>query len=252
MALELARTIEQSRQAASGNLRNGSVADDRIREHVRIVAGPQPYVHNHYAADRFFHFDLGSGRVTNVYGQRFLRATGNFLRSLQENLTRELGEGAAAALYDIGFQWGDADFKSFVPRIEQEYECAFEKLAMGAMLESWWWPFRAAGWGVWSHDFSHSRAGLIFVDLEESAVAAAIGRSEKPQCHLYAGLFAAVFGCLAQRRLACVELECAAKGDSNCRFLVAAKRRTEAAAAERDAGASACEIADRLAAMPSA
>ncbi len=83
MPLELARTPEQARQAIAENLRNSSVADDRIREHVRIVAGLQPYDHSHFAADRFFQFDSSAAVVTNVYGQRMLRVTGNLLRSLR-------------------------------------------------------------------------------------------------------------------------------------------------------------------------
>jgi predicted hydrocarbon binding protein len=226
------------------------VADDRIREHVRIVAGPQPYDHGHYAADRFFQFDAASGAISNVYGQRLLRVSGNFARSLRDSLTRELGDRAADALYDIGFRWGEADMKSFVPRIEQEYECAFEKLAMGPMLESWWWPFRAAGWGVWRYDFSHTRAGLVFVELSGSAMVDAAEPANKPQCHLYSGLYAAVFSHLAQRKLACVELECAARGDSQCRFLVTGKRRADEAAVERDAGAAVEDIINKLADAP--
>jgi predicted hydrocarbon binding protein len=250
MALELARTPEQARQALSAKLRNPSVADDRIREHIRIVAGPQPYEHSHYAADRFFQFDAASGTLNNVYGQRLLRVGADFARALRESLVRELGDRAAEALYDIGFRWGEADMKSFVPRIEQEYECAFEKLAMGPMLESWWWPFRAAGWGVWRYDFSQTRAGLVFVELYGSATADPGEQTEKPRCDLYAGLYAAAFSHLAQRKLVCVELECAARGDSHCRFLVTAKRRADAAAAERDAGASVEDIINKLADVP--
>lgn len=251
MPLELARTPEQSRQAIAEKLRNSSVADDRIREHVRIVAGPQPYDHSHFAADRYFQFDSSSAVVTNVYGQRMLRVTGNLLRTLRGALKRELGDGAAAAMYDIGVRWAEADMKSFMPRIEQEYECRFEKLAMGAMLESWWWPFRAAGWGVWRYDFAYARCGLVVVELNNSATVETKGECDKPACDLYAGLYAAVFGDLAQRELACVELECTAKGDASCRFLVAAKKRIEAARTQRDAGAPAAEIVAKLETMPS-
>lgn len=249
MALELARTPEQGRQTHAKNLRNPLVADDRIREHVRIVAGPQPFDHSHFANDRFFQFDLASGTTTNVYGQRVLRVTGNFLRSLRQTLVQELGDRAKSVLYDVGYRWGEIDIKSFATRIEREYECSFEKLAMGVMLESWWWPFRAAGWGAWQYDFSHTRNGLVFVDLRQSATADTAGSSEESQCHLYAGLFAATFGHLAQRKLACLELDCAAKGDSHCRFLVATERRIEAATTERQAGATIEQIVTKLTEM---
>jgi predicted hydrocarbon binding protein len=249
MPLELTRTVEEAREHLSSHLRNETVDDARIREHVRIVAGPQPYDHCHFAADQFFQFDATSGAASNIHGQRLLRVTDNFLRSLSRALNDELGERAPETLYRIGRRWGDADVKAFVPRIEQEYGCAFDKLGMGAMLESWWWPLRASGWGVWRYDFSHSRNGLVLVELRDSAAAQAAGKTGKPACHLYAGLFAAVFGFLARRELVCAELECVAKGDSQCRFLVATQRRIEVAVSHRDAGATTDEIVRKISSL---
>src|SRR5260221_8286496 len=138
MPLELARTPEQVRENLTRNLRSAS-ADDQIRGHVRLVTGPQPYAHNHYAADRFFHFDPAAGAVHDVYGRRLLRVTGNFLQALTATLEREAGPAAPDVLYKIGFAWGTADIKAFVERVQQEYEVEFDKLGMGVMLESWWW-----------------------------------------------------------------------------------------------------------------
>jgi uncharacterized protein len=246
MPLELARTVKEARDHLSSHLRNETATDDRIREHVRIVAGPQPYDHCHYAADQFLQFDATAAAVTNVYGQRLLRVTDNFIRALTRALTDELGARAGEAMYAIGKRWGEADMKAFVPRVEQEYGCAFDKLGMGVMLETWWWPLRAAGWGVWRHDFSHSRIGLVFVDLHHSVAAQSAGKTGKPACHLYAGLYSAVFGFLAHRELACTELECVAKGDAQCRFLIAAPRRIEVALSLRESGATIDQIVRKI------
>src|SRR5437588_168933 len=86
MSLELARTPELTRDALARNLRSADVADDSRRDHIRIVTGPQPYRHAHHAAEQFFQFDAPAGVVRNVYGQRVLRVTGNFLRSLAKSL----------------------------------------------------------------------------------------------------------------------------------------------------------------------
>jgi uncharacterized protein len=251
MPLELTRTVADSRDQLSKHLRHETAADDRIREHVRIVAGPQPYDHCHYAADQFIQFDAESAGLTNVYGQRLLRVTDNFFRALQRALGDELGDRAGEVLYRIGKRWGEADIKTFVPRVEQEFGCVFDKLAMGVMLETWWWPMRAAGWGVWRHDFNQSRLGLVFVDLRESVAAQAAGKTGKPACHLYAGLFAAMFGFLARRELACAEIECTAKGDAQCRFLVATPRRIEVAVSHRDAGATIDQIVRKISSLSS-
>ena len=248
MPLEIARTPADVREQLKRHLRTDS-ADDVIRDNVRLVLGPQPYKHNHFSAAEFFRFDPARGAVQNIYGQRLLRMTTSFARALTATLEREFGAGPAGELlYRTGFAWGAADMQAFAERVRQEYEVEFEKMGMGAMLESWWWPLRAAGWGVWRYDFRHARNGLILVDLEEGLLAHARSDADRPICHLYAGLFAAAFSHLAHRDLGGMELSCTAAGGGRCQFLIATAKRIEAATAWRDEGISVEEIMKRLAA----
>jgi predicted hydrocarbon binding protein len=246
MPLELARTKEMTREQLTRTLRNATVADDRTRDHVRIIAGPQPYRHAHYSADQFFQADSRAGIVTNIYGQRVLRGTLDYLGALTRALNARDPAKAAAVLYRIGRTWGEANIREFAPRIAQEYEVEFEKLGMGVMLESWWWPLRASGWGRWQCDFRHSRRGLVLINLFESAAAAAVGRTGAVACHLYAGLFASAFSFLARRELACVELACVSRGDSKCGFLVASPGRIDAATIQREQGVASELIVEQL------
>jgi predicted hydrocarbon binding protein len=246
MALELARTPDLIREQLTRRLRNATVADDRVRDHVRIITGPQPYRHGHYAADQFFQADPRAGVVTNIYGQRMLRGTLHYLRALARALVAQGPDKATAVLSKIGRAWGEANIREFAPRIAQEYEVEFDKLGMGVMLESWWWPLRASGWGRWRCDFRHSRRGLVHIDLFESAMAEAVGQTGAVACHLYAGLFASAFSFLARRDLACVELACVSRGDPKCRFLVASAARADTAAVQRDQGATAEQIVEQL------
>src|SRR5262245_23490875 len=183
--LELARTPEMTRDALARSLRNAAVADDARRDHVRIVTGPQPYRHAHYAAEQFFQFEAAKGIVSNVYGQRVLRVTSNFIRSLATSLADHATERTDHLFYQLGRPWGTASMREFAPRIEQEYEIDFTKMSMGTMLESWWWQMRAAGWGHWHYDFKHAKSGLVFVDLHDSAVVAALGKVGTIACYLY-------------------------------------------------------------------
>jgi uncharacterized protein len=252
MPLELARTPEMTRDALARHLRNPDVADDSRRDHIRIVTGPQPYRHAHHAAEQFFQFDGPAGAVRNVYGQRMLRVTGNFLRSLAKSLADHATERTDHIFYQLGRSWGAAAMKDFIPRIEQEYEIEFSKLGMGMMLESWWWSMRAGGWGNWRYDFRHAKSGLVFIDLYDSAVVGALGQIGTISCYLYAGLYAAAFSHLAHRDLACIELQCAARGDSHCKFLVATPQRVDAAAGQRNEGARVEQIIERLTATSAA
>jgi uncharacterized protein len=246
MALELARTPESSRESLARSLRNPLVADDRVRDHVRIVTGPQPYRHAHYSADQFFQTDVAAGTVHNVYGQRALRASNYFLRALIESLDEQTPARKGELLYRIGRAWGERIMAEFAPRIAQEYEVEFEKLGIGMMLESWWWPLRAGGWGTCCFRFDRARSGIVSVQLNGSAAADGV-RSETVACDLYAGLFAAAFSRLAHRELTCVELECAAKGGPHCTFVVAAPSRAKNAIACRDEGANVEQILEKIA-----
>ena len=252
MPLELARTPEMTRDALARSLRNPAVADDARRDHIRIVTGPQPYRHAHFAAEQFFQFDAPAGVVRNVYGQRVLRVTGNFLRALAKSIGDRANERADHIFYQLGRAWGAASMKDFTPRIEQEYEIEFSKMGMGMMLESWWWSLRAAGWGTWHYDFRHARNGLVFIDLHDSAMVAALGQVGAVSCYLYSGLYAAAFSHLAHRDLACIELQCAARGESHCKFLVATPQRVDAAAGQRNEGARVEQIIERLTATSAA
>jgi len=252
MPLEFARTPEMTRDEIARRLRNPAVADDIRRDYLRIVTGPQPYRHAHYDAEQFFQFDAPAGVVRNIYGQRMLRVTGNFLRALAKSLADHATARTDHLFYQLGRNWGAASMKEFTPRIEQEFEIDFTKMGMGVMLESWWWQMRAAGWGNWHYDFRHARKGLVFVDLHDSAVVAALGQVGTTACYLYSGLFAAAFSHLAHRDLACIELQCAARGDSHCKFLVATPQRVDAAAGQRNEGARAEQIIERLTATSAA
>src|SRR5947209_4720632 len=142
MPLEIARTADDVRDHLARHLRSAG-ADDETRDHVRVVTGPQPYKHTHYAADEFFTLDAATGAVRNIYGHRLLRTTGNFFRALHEALGQAAGAEAGELLYRTGFSWGAADMRAFAGRVQQEYEVAFEQLGMAQMLETWWWPLRA-------------------------------------------------------------------------------------------------------------
>ncbi len=222
-------------------------AKGELRDHVHVgPVGPQPIKHNHYYDDRFFQHDAQNGMVRNVYGQRIIRMSEDFIVSLFGGLEEVVGDAAGEILYKAGFLWGLEDMAGFVPRVQTEFEVAFEKLNMGFMLETWWWPLQIEGWGTWRYDFRQHKQGLIFIDLYEAAVAKSLGEVGKVVCHFYAGLFAATFSVLAKRELSCTEIQCSSTDGDACRFLISTSKRVNAAASWRNEGASSMEIQQKL------
>lgn len=227
-------------------LRNDSVADDHIRDRVRVVPGPQPYHHNHYYDEKFFIREARKGIVKNVYGQRVLYVTEEFVTGLLAGLEQEVGDAAGEIMYRCGYQWGLEDMKSFTARAQAEFEVQFNKLWMGMMLENWWWPLQIEGWGAWRFDFKQGKQGLIFIDVFESAVAQSLGDIGKVACYFYAGMFAAVFSVLSKRELSAIEIQCYSMGEDYCKFLVATNKRVNAAAFWRNEGATSKDIVKKV------
>ena len=205
---------------------------------------------NYYNDEDFNRPDPARGTIRDAIGRRLVRASAELLAGLPTALARE-GAAAGDVLYKVGRRWGDADFRAFSARVPKEFGVAsLEQMHFQVMLETWRWPFTAAGWGTWRYDFRRARIGLPVVELTNSVTVT--GHAEKPVCNLYAGLFAAVFSALAKRDLVGVELQCAAAGAEDCRFLVASSAKADAAAKLRDDGVPAEDILDQLAAPPPA
>jgi hypothetical protein len=245
MSLELARSTQQTLEHIIERLRHAEVADDHRRDHLRIVTGPQPYRHSYYSRDQFLFFDACKGTIQTVYGQRAFLTTGNFFRSLVEVLAGHGDSRVDELLEKIGRNWSEAMFRDLVPRVEQEFEIQFDKMSLGMVIQTWWWPMRACGWGDCHVDLRHSRKGLVRIEVRESALVRAMGQVGRPICSWYAGMFAGIFSKLARRELSAVEVSCAAAGADRCVFLVGNPARIRDARQARDEGSSVETIIER-------
>ena len=202
-------------------------------------------LHNYYRASRFLRREA-EGRLTNAYGQRLMLVTEDFIVGYQVALEEEVGDAAGEIMYRCGFEWGRQDIVGFEQRFTEEFGMGVNDAKFGMMLETWWWPLQAAGWGAWRYDLSHRKEGLVFVDLFDSAVARSLGNVGKVVCHYYAGLFAAVFGHLARRELSGIEIQCYSMGEEYCKFLIGSSKRINSAQFWVAEGATAQEIVSRL------
>ncbi|HEY1068044.1 MAG TPA: V4R domain-containing protein [Pirellulales bacterium] len=221
-------------------------ADGEQHDGVRVVSGQQPFLHNHYYDRKFFQHNAAEGVVTNVYGQRCLRVSEDFVVAILGGLEEEVGDAAGEIMYKCGYEWGMEDMKSYSARAQAEFETNVAKMNMGLILETWWWPLTIEGWGTWRYDFTQTKQGLMFVDLYESAVAQSLGDVGKVVCYFYAGLFAAVFSSLTRKPLNCIEIQCYSMGEDYCKFLIAGEKRVNAAAFWRTEGATTRDILKKV------
>jgi uncharacterized protein len=214
------------------------------------TAAVQPVRLNYFNDEDYFHSEPTHGAVHDAVGRRLVRASVDWLAGLSIALAG-VGANVDTVMYKLGRRWGDADFRAFAERAPREFGVAgLEQMHFQVMLESWRWPLTAAGWGTWQYDFRRARVGLPVVNLSNSVLCAVaeLNGDRKPACHLYAGLFGAVFTALAKRELSALELQCAATGADGCRILVASASRISTATMLRDEGMLAEDILERLSA----
>ena len=206
---------------------------------------PPAVLHNYYETNKFLRREA-EGRLVNANNQRMMLVTEDFIVGYQVALEEEVGDAAGEIMYRCGLEWGKLDIAGFEQRFTEEFGMGVNDAKFGMMLESWWWPLQAAGWGAWKYDLSHRKEGLVFVDLYDSAVAKSLGNVGKVVCHYYAGMFAAVFGHLARRELSAIEIQCYSMGEDYCKFLIGSSKRINAAQFWVAEGARVDEIVSRL------
>jgi predicted hydrocarbon binding protein len=241
---------EKSDTRSVAMLRRPGVGDGVTKPVIEARPGVQPYKHNHYHDQEFYRHDPARGTLHNPYGQRLMRVGEDFMVAMLGSLEDEVGQsGAREIMYKCGYQWGMHDMRTFLGRMQAEFEADLARMRVDFLMETWWWPFNITGWGGWRYDFRQRDKGLIYIDLYESAVAQSLGDVGAVVCYFYAGLFASAFSVLSRRSLGSVEMACYATGEDHCRFVVADYDRVNAAAFWRGEGATAKDISKKLSAM---
>ncbi|HIK38748.1 MAG: 4-vinyl reductase [Geminocystis sp.] len=207
-----------------------------------------PKKHDHYTVEDFFYFDVGNGTIIDWNEARNVLVTEDFIIGLIEGLEEEVGAASSVVMYNIGKAWGMRDAEFFEKWFQEEYQYPQDIHDMNLLyvLEAWWWPFTAQGWGNWEVDLSEQKNGFMFVNIFDSAVARTLGDVGKPVCHIYAGLLAGFFSRFINKPLNCIEIQCYSMGETYCKFLLGKQDRIDAAAFWLNEGASARDIEKRL------
>lgn len=207
---------------------------------------PPPWRNPRFHRATAWRHDRGAGVVVDCRGRRALAAPLDWLLAWHDALVQETGDATAGILTAAGTAWGAADMSAWIARAPEEFGEELTKVHMGVALQTWWWPFVAAGWGRARFDYGRPAQRWLRVDVTGSAVARAVRSARRPVCHLYVGLLAGALGRLSGRALTGVEIQCHACDGGDCRFLITTEVRAAAARDLRSQGVSADEIESRL------
>jgi uncharacterized protein len=171
-----------------------------------------------------------------------------FVQMLHVTLVDQFAENAQDVLYRTGYEWGLQDILRLAQQTQRQSAGRTDlwQTDPKSNLETWWAALADAGWGHCTFELASPGRGVATVELRDSAVVAALGASDQPICHLYAGLFAAALSFLQRTERHCVEIQCAALGAATCQFIVAAGSEIDSAETWRQQGTPAAEIIRRL------
>lgn len=142
------------------------------------------------------------------------------LHQLRAALERALGVQAAPLLQEAGFASGEAVTTALQAYVKEHYGVdRVQDLDAQYFAEALSGFFSEQGWGQVS--VSPMGQTVLLIDSSDWAEASP-GGGPYPSCHISAGLLADVFSRLAGGQFAAMEVECRSRGDSRCRFLLAA------------------------------
>ncbi|NOT07201.1 MAG: hypothetical protein HOP28_03255 [Gemmatimonadales bacterium] len=140
------------------------------------------------------------------------------LHQIRGILERETGAQAPLLLREIGFATGQALFEGFEAFVAERYHVASPRSLDSSYLAEALSAFLGeSGWG--SVEMTQLTPSVLALDMRDWAEAEPHG-AEYPSCHFSSGMLADFFTRLGGTQAAVMEVECASRGESKCRFLV--------------------------------
>lgn len=140
------------------------------------------------------------------------------LAALRASLLRDAGPAAAAYLQEAGYAGGATMAAAFRDWLAARGVGAPETLELQEFEQQLSAFLHDAGWGTLRIGSLHDAVATL--DSDDWGEADPAAQLDFPGCSLTTGLFADLFGRVAQYPLAVLEVECRSAGADRCRFLV--------------------------------
>ena len=140
------------------------------------------------------------------------------LAALRAALVRDAGPASAAYLQEAGYAGGEAVFASFKRWLAERHAPDPEELELPEFEQLASEYFRDLGWG--SLTIGSLFDAVAVLDSKDWGEADPASALSYPGCHLTTGMFADLFGRIADQTLAVLEVECRSMGSDRCRFLI--------------------------------
>jgi predicted hydrocarbon binding protein len=145
---------------------------------------------------------------------RYLLIRPETIVGFQKAIEKQSQTAATDALFQGGYQGGYLSAKKYkeIQNLSDKETINF-MMAMGAEI----------GWGNFRLDQYNCDKKKLQISVENSPFAAAYSDSTEGVCHLTRGVLCGLATILFSKSCTASEVECAAKGDHHCVFLIRAK-----------------------------
>ena len=158
-------------------------------------------------------YNPASGALT-YRDVRYLLIRPEAIVGFQKAIEKQSRAAARDALFQGGYQGGYLSAKKYKKMQNfSDRETLDFMMAMGAEI----------GWGNFTIDEYDFDSKKLQIRVKNSPFAEAYGASTEGVCHLIRGVLCGLATILFSRSCAASEIECVAKGDHHCVFLVLAK-----------------------------
>jgi predicted hydrocarbon binding protein len=158
-------------------------------------------------------YDPASGALC-YQDVRYLLIRPETIVGFQKAIEKQSQTAAMDALFQGGYQGGYLSAKKYkeIQNLSDKETINF-MMAMGAEI----------GWGNFRLDQYNCDKKKLQISVENSPFAAAYSDSTEGVCHLTRGVLCGLATILFSKSCTASEVECAAKGDHHCVFLIRAK-----------------------------
>jgi predicted hydrocarbon binding protein len=145
-----------------------------------------------------------------VGGERSFTLRVESFGAILKRLYEKFGTGAAVILYEMGIGMGESKFKSIVSKYHVDKQTAV-KLILAERS--------AKGWCIAQLE-DYDRNGAIIVTRELFECLPFKNSQERPISQFFRGYLAGMFQQIYGRSVSVTEVECIAKGDNACKFII--------------------------------
>jgi predicted hydrocarbon binding protein len=158
-------------------------------------------------------YDSGRGSLS-LQSARYVLMPPTLLMDLQKNLEGAHGREAA----DFFIEAGVGEGATLAGRFRDVFGYTPDQV-LGAVA----FMLSESGWGTFSVEMMNLEGRELVFKVAESPFPEVYGPSIQPVCHLVQGILRGVALALFDAETTGMEVQCSAKGDSCCRFVVSAK-----------------------------